>query len=98
VITYIVTWYNANTNTYPAIKGKAQSDRIGQSRRRALRQKDAGTKPCTKANKRGGSEMRLWYSIRRPIGYLLLALVSYGVLIVIHGLPFLFADLILGRG
>jgi hypothetical protein len=25
VITYIVTWYNANTNTYPAIKGKAQS-------------------------------------------------------------------------
>jgi hypothetical protein len=42
--------------------------------------------------------MRLWYSIRRPIGYLLLALVSYGVLIVIHGLPFLFADLILGRG
>ena len=42
--------------------------------------------------------MRLWYSIRRPIGYLLLALVSYGVLIVIHGFPFLFADLILGRG
>lgn len=25
MITYIVTWHNANTNTYPAIKGKAQS-------------------------------------------------------------------------
>ena len=40
--------------------------------------------------------MRLWYAVRRPIGYVLLALVSYGVLIVIHGLPFLLTDLILG--
>ena len=41
--------------------------------------------------------MRLWYAIRRPIGYVLLALISYLALAVIHGLPFLFADLLTGR-
>lgn len=41
--------------------------------------------------------MRLWYSIRRPIGYLLLGLLVWFALGVIHGLPFLFADIVLGR-
>jgi len=41
--------------------------------------------------------MRIWYAIRRPIGYVLFALLTYLALAVIHGLPYLFADLLLGR-
>ena len=41
--------------------------------------------------------MRIWYAIRLPIGYLLITLVVWFALAVIHGLPFLFADLVLGR-
>ena len=41
--------------------------------------------------------MRIWYAVRRPIGYVLFALLTYLALGVIHGLPYLFADLLLGR-
>lgn len=41
--------------------------------------------------------MRLWYFIRRPIGYVLLTLVAWFALGVIHGLPYLITDLLLGR-
>jgi hypothetical protein len=40
--------------------------------------------------------MRLWYSIRRPIGYLLLTLLAWIALYAIHALPYLLTDLILG--
>jgi hypothetical protein len=41
--------------------------------------------------------MRIWYSIRRPIGYVLMALIAYIALGVLHGIPFLLTDLLLGR-
>ena len=40
--------------------------------------------------------MKLWYAIRRPIGYVLFALLSYLILAVLHGLPYLLTDLLLG--
>jgi len=41
--------------------------------------------------------MKLWYLIRRPVGYVLFTLLAYLALAVMHGLPYLFADLLLGR-
>lgn len=41
--------------------------------------------------------MRIWYSIRRLIGYVLMALIAYIALGVLHGIPFLVTDLLLGR-
>lgn len=41
--------------------------------------------------------MRLWYAIRRPIGYVFLTLLAWFALAVIHGLPYLITDLLLGR-
>lgn len=40
--------------------------------------------------------MRLWYAIRRPVGYLLLLALSYLVLFVIHAIPYALTDWILG--
>lgn len=40
--------------------------------------------------------MNLWYKIRRPIGYLLFTAIFYFALIVIHAIPYLLTDLILG--
>ena len=40
--------------------------------------------------------MKLWYAIRRPVGYLLFGLLAWFALGVIHGLPFLLTDLLLG--
>ena len=40
--------------------------------------------------------MKIWYAIRRPIGYLLLTLLAWIALVVIHTLPYLLTDLILG--
>jgi hypothetical protein len=41
--------------------------------------------------------MKIWYVIRRPIGYLLITLLAWFALAVIHGLPFLMTQLILGK-
>jgi hypothetical protein len=41
--------------------------------------------------------MRLWYAVRRPVGYVLLALLCYLALGVMHAIPYLFADLMTGR-
>lgn len=41
--------------------------------------------------------MKIWYAIRRPIGYVLMALLAWFALAVIHGLPYLFADFMTGR-
>lgn len=40
--------------------------------------------------------MKIWLVIRRPIGYLLIFAVSYLALGVIHGIPYLLTDWILG--
>lgn len=40
--------------------------------------------------------MKLWYLIRRPVGYLLFAALSYLVLIAAHAIPYLLTDWILG--
>lgn len=40
--------------------------------------------------------MRLWYLIRRPVGFVLLTLLAYLALGVLHGIPFLLTELLLG--
>ena len=40
--------------------------------------------------------MRLWHAIRRPIGYVLFTLAAYATLIVIHALPVVITNAILG--
>ena len=40
--------------------------------------------------------MKIWYAIRRPVGYVLFALLAYLALGLLHGIPFLLTDLLLG--
>ena len=46
--------------------------------------------------KMGGCQMKIWYLIRRPIGYVLFAAIGYAVLIFAHAIPYLLTDWILG--
>jgi len=45
---------------------------------------------------RGGQMMKIWYLIRRPVGYLLFTAISYAVLILAHAIPYALTDWILG--
>jgi len=40
--------------------------------------------------------MKVWYLIRRPVGYLLFTAIAYAVLIIAHAIPYALTDWILG--
>lgn len=40
--------------------------------------------------------MRIWYSIRKPIGYIIFTALAYFALVVIHAIPYALTDWILG--
>lgn len=40
--------------------------------------------------------MRIWYAIRRPVGYILLTGLAWLALVIIHAIPYLLTDWILG--